>query len=159
MRAIAIRAGMVAGLAVLVTAGSASAATLKVTKTSDPVPGACTANDCSLREAIRRANSTGTADKILLKAKTYELAQAGEDDDALAGDLDVVAGSGRLTVSGKGRGKTAVDGGDLDRIFQIADGAGATIRELTVRNGSAPTGGAILNTGALTIGNAAVRDS
>src|SRR5688572_28935299 len=73
MRAIAIRAGMVAGLAVLVTAGSASAATLKVTKTSDPVPGACTANDCSLREAIRRANSTGTADKILLKAKTYEL--------------------------------------------------------------------------------------
>lgn len=157
MRGLTIRAGVVAALAVLAIAGSASAATLKVTKTSDPVPGACTASDCSLREAVRRANSTGSADKIVLKARTYQLTQVGIDDDAIAGDLDVLAGSGRLTIVGKGAGRTAIDGNDIDSVLQVLEDARASIRELTMRNGAAPVGGVIANAGTLSLSRAAVR--
>ncbi len=150
-------AGIATALAVLVVSASASAATLNVTKTGDPVPGACTPGDCSLREAVRRANSTGSADKIVLKARTYQLTQVGIDDDAIAGDLDVLAGSGRLTIVAKGAGRTAIDGNDIDSVLQVLEGARASIRELTMRNGAAPVGGVIANAGTLSLSRAAVR--
>ncbi len=57
------------------------------------MPGACTANDCSLREAVRRANASAGPDRVVLKAKTYVLTQPGQDEDeALTGDLDILAG-------------------------------------------------------------------
>jgi CSLREA domain-containing protein len=64
VRGFTIRVAVSAGVACLVLAGGASAATLDVTKTGDPVPGACTTNDCSLREAVLRANGTAAADRI-----------------------------------------------------------------------------------------------
>jgi CSLREA domain-containing protein len=150
---------VVAGLAVLASAGSASAATLKVTKTSDPVPGACTANDCSLREAVRRANSTAADDRIVLKAKTYGLEQSNFDDDATAGDLDVVSGSGRLTIAGKGSGKTTIDGnGVVESILQTLAGARLTVTELTLTDGGlSGAGGALSNRGNSSLQRVAMR--
>ena len=137
----------------------ASAATLNVTKTGDPVPGACTANDCTLREAVRRANTSSGPDRIVLKAKTYRFVQVGTDDDALAGDLDVTAGSGQLTIVGKGAGKTTIIGNDLDRLFQVFEGARATIERVALRDRNAVTGGGVLSDGRLTVERALFRDN
>ena len=76
--------------------------------------------------------------------------QVGTDDDALAGDLDVTAGSGQLTIVGKGAGKTTIDGNDLDRLFQVFEGARATIERVALRGRNAVTGGGVLSDGRLT---------
>ena len=159
-----MRGMRIGGLALAVlTAGvlaqGASAATLKVTKTGDSAPGACTANDCSLREAVRRANASSGPDRILLKARTYGFVQIGTDDDALAGDLDVTAGSGQLTIVGKGAAKTTIDGNDLDRLFQVFEGGRVSIERVALRDGNAVTGGGVLSDGRLTVERALFRDN
>ena len=98
-------------------------------------------------------------DRIVLKAKTYRFVQVGTDDDALAGDLDVTAGSGQLTIVGKGAGKTTIDGNDLDRLFQVFEGARATIERVALRDGNAVTGGGVLSDGRLTVERALFRDN
>lgn len=110
----------------------------------------------------------GTNDKILLSAGTYTLAKAapaavdprvgtiedwwepndvnplvpyvlGTDPNAAVGDLDLTKS---VTIVGAGIGATIIDGGALDRVFQIvADSVDAavtinvTLSNLTVRNG------------------------
>lgn len=51
-------------------AGTASAATYVVTKTTDSNDGVCDA-DCSLREAVDKANQTGAADVITFDATVF----------------------------------------------------------------------------------------
>ena len=158
MRGITIRAGIAAALAALAVASTAEAATLKVTETGDPVPGACTSNDCTLREAVRRANASAAADKIVLRARNYGLQQVGFDDDATAGDLDVAAGSGRLTIAGKGPGKTTIDGNDVERVLQVLEGGRLVLSKLTVTDGGTSGGGAgLFNEGSATLQNVAIR--
>ena len=105
---------------------------------------------CSLREAIVAANTDRAfhdcpagsgADTVLLGADLPEpavltLAIAGRDEDgALSGDLDL---DGQLIV--RAAHQTVVDGGGLDRVFEILPGARVTISGLTVRNGDPGTG-------------------
>ncbi len=53
---------------------------------------------------------------------------------------------------GDGAGTTIVDGGGLDRIFQVPAGVTAEIHDVTLRNGRGTgLGGAILNAGTLTL--------
>ena len=136
-------------LAVASTASTANAAVYIPTKTTDSA-GTCTPQDCSLREAILAANQNPGDDVILLHAGTYTLSIPGTGEDLGAtGDLDI---QGNLVLLGDGAGTTIIDGGGLDRIFQVPAGVTAEIRDVTLRNGKGTgLGGAVLNAGTLTI--------
>jgi len=146
-----LRRTFVAAFALLALAAFTSAASAAVyipTKTADSADGACDA-DCSLREAVLAANAHAGDDVIVLHAGVYVLTIAGNEDLGAAGDLDVQGG---LVVLGSGAASTIIDGGGIDRIFQIPGGVTAEIRDVTLRNGLAPgAGGAVQNSGELTI--------
>lgn len=104
-------------------AGSASAATFVVDRTDDTSAAtACTAaaNDCSLRGAILAANALGGADVITLPAGTYTLSVTSPavacENAAASGDLDI---TDSVTINGAGAGSTTVNGGGIDRVFDI----------------------------------------
>lgn len=81
----------------------------------------------SLREAIIAANNDssvdgspegGRVDKIILPSGTISLALAGRDEDAAqTGDLDVTS---HIVIVGTPDGKSVIDGGSLDRIFDVS---------------------------------------
>jgi len=131
----------------LAAAPSARASVYTVTRTDDTADGACN-TDCSLREAILAANANHGPDVILLPAGTYTLtlAGAGEDQGAL-GDLDL---RDDLTLVGASADTTVIDGGQLDRVFDVLAGVHAEISGVTIRNGRvAGPGGGIRNAGTL----------
>lgn len=120
---------------------------------------------CSLREAIKAANddlafggcpSGNGDDQITVPAGTYTLAipGTGEDNDA-TGDLDVLQ---NVTITGAGAGVTIIDGGGLDRVFDVTSGITASISDLTLRNGVATgdAGGALFSGATLTMSNVEV---
>ena len=133
-----------AALAALAWVGAAPAAadTLVVTKRSDPAPGACTAGDCSLREAVRAANARAGADKVVLPARgPYGLSQSNTappagDDTARRGDLDV---SDRLTMIHPGKGRATIDARGIDRPMHVLPGAATKLVRLKLVNGDSPT--------------------
>ena len=61
------------------------------------------------------------------------------EEDAAQGDLDV---TGDITIAGAGAGATIVDGGGLDRVFEII--GTATLSGMTIRNGAAVSAGSPL---------------
>ena len=122
------------------------AATFTVNSTADfvdanPGNGVCETAPgngvCTLRAAIQEANALAGADTIILPAGTYTLGIPGPDEDAAAtGDLDI---TGDLAITGAGAATTIVDGGGLDRVFEI-HGATVQISGVTIRNGFATSG-------------------
>lgn len=129
--------------------------------TIDVLPGDRSSADVdgssSLRAAVMEANAQPGDDTILLIPGTYRLTIAGRDEDAAAkGDLDV---TDDLTIIGAGVDQTFIDGGDLDRIFHVLPGAQLDLQNLTIRNGEAVIGGAILNGGSLNLENVIVESS
>ena len=159
-------AGVLGALAlglILVFAAPAAAAPFTVTRFDDPVPDACAAGDCSLREAIRAANASPGADTIALGAGTYLLQRPGTSDaTALNGDLDITddlsltgAGAGATTIDAQG---TAVTG---ERVFEADPAPGGSapqiqISAMTMINGKDSFGGTIrvANEAAVTIADA-----
>ncbi|MGB5478055.1 MAG: choice-of-anchor Q domain-containing protein [Thermoanaerobaculia bacterium] len=138
------------GLLVFGSWGSLGAATFDVTRFDDPVPDECALGDCSLREAVIAANENGEADMIMLPAGIYTLSQpTSSGDDPEGGSLDITAD---VTVQGAGARETIVDGGGLDRVFDVYATAGFVyLNDLTARNGVRATGsgGGILNRGTI----------
>jgi CSLREA domain-containing protein len=135
-------------LALLLPSSAATAALFVPSKTADGADGACDA-DCSLREAVIAANASPGEDVILLGPGAYALTLPGTDDAAASGDLDVAEA---LVVAGEGASDTVIDGGSLDRVFDVAAGAALELRDLTLRNGRAEgAGGAVDNGGELTV--------
>jgi CSLREA domain-containing protein/uncharacterized repeat protein (TIGR01451 family) len=136
----------------------AHAATFIVNSTADtsddnPGNGICADADgnCTLRAAIQEANALAGDDSIVLSATTYTLSGVAGDDLALSGDLDI---ADTVTITGAGTASTVIDGGGVDRIFDIDPsgiGVSATISNLTIRNGNLPgeSGGGIRNRGTL----------
>ena len=114
---------------------------------------------CTLRAAIQQANALGGAHSIALQAGTYTLKIPAplvkESNSAPAapaagqGDLDIGA---NLTITGLDAG-AVVDGGGLDRVFDIRSGASVSISNVRVRNGNphGDSGGGIRNFGTLTL--------
>jgi CSLREA domain-containing protein len=154
------RAAWIAGAvsaALLTGATPVRAATFDVTKSGDGADGACTA-DCSLREAVIAANDIPGHDTITLHAQTYTLSLAASaSDDPGVGDLDV---TDDVRIEGAGADQSVVDGGAIDRVFDVASGASADLTGLAVRNGRTTGSGAgILNAGTLTLTDAAVVDN
>jgi CSLREA domain-containing protein len=129
-----------------VGARPAQAAEFSVTRTDDPVPGACAPGDCSLREAIIAANALAGPDAITLPAGTYTLSIAGTGEDVAAtGDLDITQD---LTITGVGEGSTVIDGGAIEHVIQVDSlltGATATISDVTIQNGSTTISGGGIN--------------
>src|SRR5262249_20810037 len=108
--------------------------TLSVNRTDDPAPhrpinGACNgvANDCSLREAILRANSNAGTDTVAIPAGTYTLTrpkivgvfdgQQGTLEDLGTGG----AGSGSVNIVGAGQATTSNHGGALAHLSDRVD--------------------------------------
>jgi CSLREA domain-containing protein len=140
----------------LVTASAAQARTYTVNTRTDPKPNGCTADDCTLREAVIAANAHKGADTIVLPStKRYVLGlQSTAENKAANGDLDVT--SGPLTIVHRGRGTATIDAKKKDRIFDIK--ASVTLDTLRLVGGysnktdGGGDGGAILvRRGSLTV--------
>jgi hypothetical protein len=128
----------VAATVFAVGVASAGAKTYEVTRHDDPVPGPCKANDCSVREAIRAANSHPGRDKVVLpdRKPRYELERAnaavqGEDEN-LAGDLDV---TGALTLAHPGKGMATIDANEIDRVLDVHPDAATTLSRIKLTGG------------------------
>ena len=115
---------------------------------------------CTLRAAIQQSNALGGAQTITLPARTYTLAQTGDDDTALNGDLDITA---NITITGAGAATTIIQGCNVsanpdcppvDRIFDVRPGGTLRLSGVTVRRGSTGgDGGGIQNRGTLALTN------
>jgi hypothetical protein len=135
-------------LACVLLAVPASAATFKPTRHDDPNPGNCKPDDCSLREAVIKANAHVGVDVVKLGHGTYrlEIPQALPDTPE-TGDLDV---TGPGTVKGRGA-RTVVHGSGSGRVFELDPGGRVirpdySLKRMTVKGGlaAASDGGAIL---------------
>jgi hypothetical protein len=123
-------------------------AVFNVNSTADilaPAPGVVT-----LRSAIQAANATSDPAGNLINltiAGTYKITVpgAGEDNNA-TGDFDIVPhANGNLTILNTSGGAVSVDGGGIDRVFDINPGNTnnpatkivVTMQGFTIRNGVA----------------------
>ena len=62
-----------------------------------------------------------------------------------------------VILIGEGAADTIIDGGGLDRVFDVLSGVNAELRSLTIRNGSvAGNGGGLRNAGTLTLSHCIV---
>lgn len=123
---------------------------------ANPGDGICadSLGRCTLRAAVQEANALGGSHTIMLPAGVYTLAIPGNNEHfAATGDLDLRT---HITVISQDLDPTTtiVDGGGLDRVFEVTDGANAVLSHLTIRNGLAgmnalgfPAGGGIAANG------------
>ncbi|WP_157578353.1 right-handed parallel beta-helix repeat-containing protein [Rudaea cellulosilytica] len=159
---------VLAGITVMAASVTAHAAIFNVNNSADTVdssPGdgncADAFGNCTLRAAVMEANALPGAHTINLPAGTYILAIAGRGENAAAtGDLDI---TGNLTITGAGAALTFIDGGTIDRVFDVLPGAVARLDGITVRNGNpgpgGATGGGISNAGTMVLSNSTVASS
>lgn len=95
---------------------------------------------CTLRAAVQEANALAGADRIELPAGSLVLTVAGIGEElAATGDLDLLEA---LEIAGTGETTTVLDGGALDRLFDLRPTAGPlflTLRHLTLRGGLTTT--------------------
>jgi hypothetical protein len=111
-------------------AASASAATIPVTSNADTGAG-------SLRAAVTQANGTSEADTITVPPMVITLT---------SGPLSV---NQDVTIDGSGEGQTILQGNGTQRILTVSSSAADLALEgMTLRNGVATQGGAILSGGA-----------
>ena len=140
--------------------------TITVTTTADELTPD---GDCSLREAIESANhdmrvdacTAGTgADTIIVPAGVYTISLAGGgEDNNRTGDYDLI---GSVQIEGAGADRSRIAAAKLDRVFHVQGDAVVTLTGLRIGGGSTPyteAGGAILNSGELTINQSVVEGS
>lgn len=99
---------------------------------------------CTLRAAIQEANAAGGASTVTVPAGWYRLTiapvpQAGSaaDKEAANGDLDLNAD---IALRGAGVGRTIIDGGGIDRVFETGTGVSTQLSDLTVTGGDSTAG-------------------
>ncbi len=130
-----VRNTLLLALAVVLAAvPAAQARTYEVNARNDAKPNGCTAEDCTLREAVIAANAHRGADTIVLPSrKRYELTiKSTGEDRAANGDLDIR--SGPLTIVHRGRGRATIDANGIDRVFDIGK-AKTTLDKLVIMGG------------------------
>jgi len=131
--------------------GTAGAANIIVTTTADGIDAAASAptvtlaslpgpdGQVTLREAISAANTNAGADIISFSVNgTFTLSGAVNDDNGSGGDLDVKQS---VTIQGNGTANTIIDGGGIERIFDVFPSAATTfeLSNLTLQNGDTRT--------------------
>ena len=123
------------------------------TATDTPSPTATVASDeCSLADRITAANTdTATGDCP---------AGSGADTITLTGDIVLSQAlpsiSSDITIEGAGY---SISGNDAHRIFYVVYPSELTLENITLKDGLADSGGAIYNTGTLTIRRSTLRDN
>jgi CSLREA domain-containing protein len=123
-----------------------------VTKTDDTNDGSCTAEDCSLREAVILANFCSGPQTIRVPSGTYVLDRIGSaEDNADTGDLDI---TDDVTILGDTL--AVIDGDAADRVFDIHDPAVVSMINLVIQNGEEQMGAGIHNGGDLSISNSSI---
>jgi hypothetical protein len=132
-------------------APTAGAKTFKVNRAGDPVPGNCTQQHCTVREAVEAANGRAGADVVrLAPGKRYELEippQPGDSTGNLGGDLDSTD-SLRIETRRTKRGRVAtIDAGGIDRIL-TGQSSPLTVKRLALTGGEAPDCAGLYSTGA-----------
>jgi CSLREA domain-containing protein len=129
--------------AVLALAPAALANTYVANKLGDHAPNACTHSDCTLREAITKANKHPGPDTVVLRGgKVYNLrlVNVAADEDANAtGDLDVLRS---LTIRSSKKTLATVDANGIDRVFEVGPAApvSAIFKRLVIRGGQTVAG-------------------
>jgi CSLREA domain-containing protein len=127
-----------------------------VTTLDDNTDGACTFAHCSLREALTSTNGTPAPDVILLGTPTGSFTTGAQATSAavlpLTGVITLSAALPEIVASveirGPGANALAIDAAatpsTLRRIFRVTDGAVASVSGVSLINGKAASGGAIL---------------
>ena len=141
----------IAALAATLALGGAQAgaSTITVTKTED-TDGTCTLTDCSLREALKAADS---GDGVIVPAGTYTL--------TLGTELVI---DKSLSLNGDGPGQTIIQAAEssadaTSRVLNITDGT-ATISGATIRHGKASgDGGGIASAATVILINTVVSNN
>jgi predicted outer membrane repeat protein len=115
---------------------SAWASTYVPNRTSDHAPNGCTRRDCTLREAITKANNHAGLDTIVLHGeKTYNLGldnTAGDEDSNATGDLDIL---GSIAIESSNGKLATVDANAIDRVFDVVSPVSVTFRRIAIRDG------------------------
>lgn len=93
-----------------------------------------TCEGCTLRAAIQEANATPGQDTIILGSNNVIISVQGVDEDEGAtGDLDI---TDDLIIEGStGSARNIINGGGIDRIFQIRNNANVTMSNIQVTGG------------------------
>jgi hypothetical protein len=146
-------AALLASLCLLAPA-AASANTITVDSTADPgAPGICT-----VRDAIIAANTNVAANGCTAGSGLDVV-----DASGIAGQITLTAAlpniSTDIVVLGSGSDQLTITGADTYRPFNVITGATAAITDLTITHGFALFGGAISNTGTLTLNGVVVSNS
>ena len=132
--------------AVLAAPAAAQAVPFDVTTNLDEVDDGECVLDCTLREAIGRANAVGTADEITFQAGVTGTITLSSGVLSVADDL---------TITGPGAGTLTVSGNDTTRILALPAGVvyhDLTISGLTLADGNAGSyGGAVFQPGPGTV--------
>lgn len=132
---------------------SATATTIVVTTTTDEVN---TDGDCSLREAIRAANTNAAVDACpagsnvntdtvtLANKAVYSLTIPGTDVAALQGGLDIenntAAADLVIDVASDGSATISQDAFPDDSVVFVRNGAHLTVNDVTIRGGGTSSG-------------------
>jgi CSLREA domain-containing protein len=144
--------------------GPALGATITVSTTIDELNSD---GDCSLREAIRAANTNAQVDAcvsggpamdtINVPPGSFLISIVGNEDWAVSGDFDLtqytqappsVTTSGPVTIEGAGATSTFIDGDAKDRVFDVRSNAsGTTFKKLTIQDGATSASGGGINVG------------
>lgn len=141
----AIIATAAAAAALLVAAAAAGAETITVTRTDDRLPGLCQPTDCTLREAVAKANLTAELDEVVLPAS--------DQPYTIGPGMSWIEVTKPLLIRGDGADRTVVKGNGEHYVFLLMGEASPTaLRDLTIRDGK----GAIQNNAALTLRRVAI---
>jgi hypothetical protein len=115
--------------------------------------------------SIRSANEHPGSHQIFLEAGTYPLTVVDNmvDGDSIGGN-GLPSITGRLTIEGAGPEETIIQArcavvGPSCRIFHVAATGQLTLWGVTIRDGSARSGGGIFNRGTLTISDSVIRNN
>jgi hypothetical protein len=97
---------------------------------------------CTLRAAIQETNALAGADVIILPPGTYRLTIQGQgENSAASGDLDI---TDNVVIAGAGVLNTFIDGGQLDRVFDVdpaSTGISLEMSDVFITRGVADVGG------------------
>ncbi len=100
----------------------------------------------TLRSAIEAANTTAGADTIVIPtAGTYRITTAGTATDNSAGEL-AIADNGNLTIENTSGGTVTIDGGGINRVFDVDPLNTPTAFTVTFQNLTITDGVTVLNT-------------
>lgn len=139
--------------------GITQATSYTVSTTTDEIDGApvCVTGvsaDCSLREAIAKANADSSGDHtIYLPANTYTLSLSTvmleistDNDNNNDGDLDITNTTNKITIVGEGGDATIIsgDGSTMkERVIEVISSASLELQNLRITDGNAAASGSL----------------